>query len=62
MADIKDSLENKKEEHCIECPAGLDECVECGACDHCEHDAALDESELPPNRLRFIEKSEERSP
>jgi len=61
MSDTRDSLESKKEEHCIECPAGLDECVECGACDNCEHDAALDENELPPNWLRFIEKSKERS-
>jgi len=60
MSDLKYNSENKKEEHCIECPAGLDECVECGACDYCEHDAALDENERPPNWLRFIEKSEER--
>jgi len=57
MSDIKDSLENKKEERCIECPAGLDECVDCGACDHCGHDATLDTTELPPNWLKFIEKS-----
>jgi len=46
-----------KEEHCVECPVGLDDCVECGLCDHCEHDAVIDKSELPPNWLRFIEKS-----
>jgi len=46
------------EEPCtIECPAGLDECVQCGSCDHCGHDAALNEDELPPNWLRFIENS-----
>jgi len=47
----------KEEEHCVECPVGLDDCVECGACDHCEHEAMLDESELPPNWLKFIRKS-----
>ena len=61
MSDNKDELETKKEEHCIECPAGLDECVECGACDHCDHNAELDESELPPNWLKFIEKSKSQS-
>ena len=43
MSDLKRDLENKKEEHCVECPIGLDDCVECGVCDHCEHDAALDD-------------------
>ncbi|MCK5390834.1 MAG: hypothetical protein KAJ31_00225 [Deltaproteobacteria bacterium] len=57
MSDINDSAESKKQEHCFECPAGFEECLECGACDHCEHDAALDENELPPNWLRFIENN-----
>lgn len=61
MADTKDSPESKKEEHCIECPIGLENCAECGMCDHCEHDAALNESELPSSWLRFIEKSKEKS-
>ena len=61
MSETKDKIEAKKQEHCIECPAGLDECVECGACDHCDHDAVLDESELPPNWLKFIEKSKSQS-
>ncbi len=57
MSEIEDKQYSKKEEHCIECPAGLDECVDCGACDHCELNAVLDERELPPNWLIFIEKS-----
>jgi len=57
MADTKNNLEEVKEEHCIECPVGLDECVDCGACDHCGHDAVLDEKELPQSWLKFIEKS-----
>ena len=62
MTEIKDKIDAKNEAHCaIECPAGLDECVECGACDHCEHDAVLDESELPPKWLKFIEKSKPQS-
>ncbi len=61
MADTKYSPESKKDERCVECPIGLENCAECGMCDHCEHDAALDENELPPNWLRFIEKSKERS-
>ncbi len=61
MADIEDRQQEKNDEHCIECPAGLDDCVECGACDHCAHDAVLDESELPPKWLKFIEKSKSQS-
>ncbi len=61
MSETKDKLEANKEEHCIECPVGLDECVDCGACDHCDHDAVLDVSELPPNWLKFIEKSKTQS-
>lgn len=61
MVDIKQNLEKNKEEQCLECPIGLDNCVECGACDHCDHDALLDENELPPNWLKFIEKSKTQS-
>jgi len=57
MSDLKRNIEKVNEEHCVECPVGLDDCVECGVCDHCEHDALLDESELPPSWLKFIEKS-----
>ncbi|MEM7008978.1 MAG: hypothetical protein AAF462_07580 [Thermodesulfobacteriota bacterium] len=61
MSETDKKLESKKDEHCIECPIGLDDCVECGACDHCDHDAMLNESELPPNWLTFIEKSKPQS-
>jgi len=61
MSDVKEKLEHTKEAHCVECPVGLEDCAECGMCDHCEHDAALDESELPSNWLRFIEKSKEKN-
>ncbi len=57
MSDVKESLEERKEEICVECPVGLDECVDCGACDHCDSDATLDEAELPPKWIKFIEKS-----
>jgi len=57
MTDTEHRPDKKEEEYCVECPAGLDECIECGACDHCGHDAALDESELPQNWLKFIEHS-----
>ena len=61
MSDSKQQLtddSNFPEEKCaIECPAGLEDCVDCGACDHCVHDAVLHEDELPPNWLRFIENS-----
>jgi len=61
MSDLKRNSEKKNDEHCVECPIGLDDCVECGVCDHCDHDAALNEKELPQNWLRFIEKSKESS-
>ena len=57
MPDKKTSPGSQNTEHCIECHLGLDECVECGACDACDQDATLDESELPPNWLGFIERS-----
>jgi hypothetical protein len=57
MSDLKRNSETNMKAHCIECPIGLENCAECGMCDHCEHDAALNETELPPNWLRFIEKS-----
>ncbi len=61
MSDLEDRKSNKIEEHCIECPVGLDDCVDCGACDYCDHDAVLNENELPPNWLKFIEKSKQQS-
>ena len=58
MNERKYKPEHTKDPLCAaECPAGLDECVECGACDHCEHDVYIDEKELPPNWLRFIESN-----
>jgi hypothetical protein len=58
MSDIKEKLEHTKEALCeVECPAGLDDCVECGACERCNHDAVLQEDDLPPSWLRFIERS-----
>ena len=58
MSDIKHSDEiKKKDENCFECHLGLDECIECGACEICDNDATLNEDDLPPNWLRFIEQS-----
>lgn len=66
MSDPKEQLAadpRVPEEQCTdECPAGLDECADCGACDHCAHDASLNEAELPPNWLRFIENSKRTAP
>ncbi len=62
MAKVEDKNQQiQEDEHCMECPAGLEDCVECGACDHCDSDAVLDENELPPNWLKFIEKSKSQS-
>jgi len=61
MSDLEDRKSNKTKEHCIECPAGFEECLDCGACDHCDSDATLNENELPPNWLKFIEKSKQQS-
>jgi len=60
MSDTEHRLQAKKEAHCFECPVGLEGCAECGMCDYCEHDASLDESELPSSWLIFIEKSKEK--
>jgi hypothetical protein len=61
MSDKKEkpvSAEDKQDQHCAEeCMIGLDECAECGACDHCADGARLDEEELPPHWQKFIQKS-----
>lgn len=57
MTEREQKEVKEKEEHCVECPVGLDECIECGVCDYCGHDAVLDEAELPPKWLEFIKKS-----
>lgn len=58
MTEIKYKPEHMKNPECVaDCPAGIDECIECGACEHCEHDAVLNEEELPQNWLRFIERN-----
>ena len=57
MTDGNERLEERKEESCVEGTVGLDECVDCGACDHCDSDATLDEAELTPKWIKFIEKS-----
>ena len=61
MSDKKEkpvSAEDKPDQHCAEeCMIGLDECAECGACDHCADGARLDEEELPPHWQKFIQKS-----
>lgn len=63
MPDIKEKLEHSKEGQCtIDCPIGLDDCVECGICEHCGHEAELSEDDLPSNWLRFIEKSKQQDP
>ncbi len=60
MEEIKYKPEHTKDPQCAaDCPAGIDECVECGACDHCEHGAVLIEEDLPPNWRSFIERSKQ---
>ena len=61
MTDIKHKPEHTKNPSCVEeCPAGTDLCIECGACDECEHDAVLNENELPPKWQKFIERSKQK--
>ena len=48
----------KPSDDCHEsCVIGLDECAECGICEHCADGAKLDEDTLPPNWQKFIENS-----
>lgn len=54
----KNTLIPTIEEHCSEqCLIGLDECVECGACDFCSDGVVLKEEELPFHWQQFIEKT-----
>ena len=53
-----EALKLNEQAYCpAECEIGLDECLECGICDHCSDGATLREEELPPHWQSFIEKS-----
>lgn len=57
-----DSPKTVGPEHCPpECEIGLDECAECGFCDHCPDAAPFSEEELPPHWRRFMESSKKKS-
>ena len=43
------------------CVIGLDECAECGICEHCADGAKLEEDTLPPHWQKFIENSRKKS-
>jgi len=43
------------------CVIGLEECAECGICEHCPDGAKLDEDTLPPHWQKFIESSRKKS-
>lgn len=48
----------KPGEDCHEsCVIGLDDCAECGICEHCSDGARLDEDALPSHWQKFIESS-----
>jgi hypothetical protein len=61
MSDKKEkavSAGDTPDQHCVEeCVLGIEECAECGACDHCADGAQLDEEELPSHWRKFIQKS-----
>lgn len=51
------SAGDNPDQHCAdECVLGIEECAECGACDHCADGASLVEEELPSRWQKFIEK------
>lgn len=52
----------KPGEDCHEsCVIGLDDCAECGICEHFPDGARLDEDALPSNWQKFIENSIKKS-
>ncbi|HVY56065.1 MAG TPA: hypothetical protein VHC46_09945 [Thermodesulfobacteriota bacterium] len=50
--------EDKPSGDCHEpCVIGLEECAECGICEHCSDGTSLDEDTLPSHWQKFIENS-----